>query len=237
MLTAEAEREEKQMDQKKIGNFIAKLRKEKGMTQKELADRLCVSDKTVSKWECGNSLPEITLLGTLCEALDSNVNELLSGEKIADTEYSKKAEENMMNLMADSRKNGKAEFIFGIILAVVLIVLLGLGVQSFGGGSGVKLGYYIDVPSFFFLVLGCSAFGMIAGEKTLMGFLKVAEALVIPFGVIETMIQMLYVLYQLDDMAYLGPNIAVASITILYAVVIYVVVRLIRFRKERQKVC
>lgn len=62
MLTAEAEREEKQMDQKKIGNFIAKLRKEKGMTQRELADILCVSDKTVSKWECGNSLPEITLL-------------------------------------------------------------------------------------------------------------------------------------------------------------------------------
>lgn len=82
MLTAEAEREEKQMDQKKIGNFIAKLRKEKGMTQRELADILCVSDKTVSKWECGNSLPEITLLGTLCEALDSNVNELLSGEKL-----------------------------------------------------------------------------------------------------------------------------------------------------------
>ncbi len=43
------------MDQKKIGNFIAKLRKEKGMTQRELADRLCVSDKTVSKWECGVS--------------------------------------------------------------------------------------------------------------------------------------------------------------------------------------
>ena len=142
-----------------------------------------------------------------------------------------------MNLMADSRKNGKAEFVFGIILAVVLIVLLGLGVQSFGGGTGVKIGYYIDVPSFLSLILGCLAFGMIAGEKTLMGFLKVAEALVIPFGVIETMIQMLYVLYQLDDMAYLGPNIAVASITILYAVVIYVVVRLIRFRKERQKVC
>ena len=55
MLTAEAEREEKQMDQKKIGNFIAKLRKEKGITQRELADILCVSDKTVSKWECGVS--------------------------------------------------------------------------------------------------------------------------------------------------------------------------------------
>ena len=237
MLTAEAEREEKQMDQKKIGNFIAKLRKEKGMTQRELADRLCVSDKTVSKWECGNSLPEITLLGTLCEALDSNVNELLSGEKIVDTEYSKKAEENMMNLIADSRKNGKAEFIFGIILAVVLIILLGLGVQSVGGGSGVKIGYYIDVPSLFFLVLGCLAFGMIAVEKTLMGFLRVAEALVIPFSVMETMIQMLYVLHHVNEITKLGPNVAVALCSTLYALIIYVVVRLIRFRKERQKVC
>ncbi|MCU6745500.1 hypothetical protein OCV77_13565 [Suilimivivens aceti] len=143
----------------------------------------------------------------------------------------------MMNLIADSRKNGKAEFIFGIILAVVLIVLLGLGVQSFGGGSGVKIGYYIDVPSLFFLVLGCLAFGMIAVEKTLMGFLRVAEALVIPFSVMETMIQMLYVLHHVNEITKLGPNVAVALCSTLYALIIYVVVRLIRFRKERQKVC
>lgn len=221
------------MDQKKIGSFIAKLRKEKGMTQKELAEKLCVSDKTVSKWECGNSLPEITLHGTLCEVLDSNINELLSGEKIADTEYSRKAEENMMNLMADSKKSGKVEFILGVTLAVVLLMLLGFGVQSFGGGTGIKIGCYIDVLSFFFLALGCLAFGMIAGERSVMGFLKVTEKLVVPLGMIETLIQMIFVLYRLDDVAYLGSNVAVAMITILYALMIYVIARLIRFRKEQ----
>ena len=225
------------MSQNNIGEFIQQSRKARGFTQKDLGDRIGVSDKTISKWENGNSIPDTSILNELCATLDINVNELLSGEKLTPEIYSMKAEENMMNLIADSRKNGKAEFIFGIILAVVLIVLLGLGVQSFGGGSGVKIGYYIDVPSLLFLVLGCLAFGMIAVEKTLMGFLRVAEALVIPFSVMETMIQMLYVLHHVNEITMLGPNVAVALCSTLYALIIYVVVRLIRFRKERQKVC
>ena len=118
------------MDQKKIGNFIAKLRKEKGMTQRELADRLCVSDKTVSKWECGNSLPEITLLGTLCEALDSNVNELLSGEKIVDTEYSKKAEENIVNLVKEAQESKKKIVMSALVAGLVIIAAVPLFVVA-----------------------------------------------------------------------------------------------------------
>lgn len=66
------------------------------LTQRQLADALSISDKTISKWECGKGLPEASLMLPLCEALDITVNDLLSGEKVFSTDYQKKAEENMM---------------------------------------------------------------------------------------------------------------------------------------------
>lgn len=71
------------MDQKKTGSFIAGLRKEKGLTQQELADRLRISNKTVSKWECGEGMPDITLLPTLAAELGVTADDLLRGEKAA----------------------------------------------------------------------------------------------------------------------------------------------------------
>ncbi len=69
------------MDQLKIGKFIAEERKSKEFTQRELADKLGISDKTISKWERGNGFPEISLLLPLCKELEITVNELLSGER------------------------------------------------------------------------------------------------------------------------------------------------------------
>lgn len=71
------------MDIKKIGNFIKESRKTKGYKQKELADILHISDKTVSRWETGSGLPEMSMLMPLCEALEISINELLNGEKQA----------------------------------------------------------------------------------------------------------------------------------------------------------
>ena len=65
------------------------------MTQLQLAEKLGVSDKTVSRWECGKGMPELSILMPLCEVLEINVNELLSGEFLTQESYSKKAEENM----------------------------------------------------------------------------------------------------------------------------------------------
>ncbi len=87
------------MNQEKIGKFIATLRKEQSMTQKELAQKLGVSDKTVSKWETGRGLPEISIMQSLCETLDVSINELLSGEKLDVSSYREKAEENISTLM------------------------------------------------------------------------------------------------------------------------------------------
>ena len=82
------------MDQEKIGRFIQKLRKEKNITQNELADKLLVTENAIGNWENGRRMPDYSILKELCEILDTNVNELLSGEKIQN--YKEKAEENLI---------------------------------------------------------------------------------------------------------------------------------------------
>ena len=87
------------MDQVIVGKFISQERKRKGYTQKQLSEKLGISDKTVSKWERGNGFPEVSLLLPLCRELDITVNELLAGERVSEEDYRKKAEENMVNLV------------------------------------------------------------------------------------------------------------------------------------------
>ena len=117
------------MDQIKIGKFIASMRKEQSYTQRQLADMLGISDKTVSKWERGNGLPEVSLMLPLCETLRISVNELLSGQRLTDSEYKNKAEENMMNLVKEKEESRKkivlsAAVCFLTILSGVTLVLL-----------------------------------------------------------------------------------------------------------------
>ena len=84
------------MDQIKIGKFIASCRKELGMTQAGLAEKLGISDRAVSKWETGKSLPDSGIMLDLCGFLNINVNELLSGERIMAETYDQRAEENLL---------------------------------------------------------------------------------------------------------------------------------------------
>lgn len=93
------------MDQARIGKFIAETRKAQRLTQRQLADALSISDKTVSKWETGRGLPEVSLMLPLCAALSITVNDLLSGERVGEGDYQKKAEENMMELMRENAEN------------------------------------------------------------------------------------------------------------------------------------
>lgn len=156
------------MDQIRIGKFIAAARKARGMTQKQLAEQLSISDKTVSKWERGKGLPEVALMLPLCEALQITVNDLLSGEKISENNYQKKAEENMMSLMQENQENKKhlaLSVICGVITVIAVcalvviaaymsiptaarIALIVLAVATGAAGVGaaavldVKAGYY-----------------------------------------------------------------------------------------------
>lgn len=109
------------MDQIRIGKFIAESRKARNLTQRQLADVLSISDKTISKWECGKGLPEVSLMLPLCAALDITVNDLLSGEKVSSTDYQMKAEGNMINLMKENEENRK-RMALSIITGVITII-------------------------------------------------------------------------------------------------------------------
>ena len=93
------------MEPTRIGRFIAERRKALGLTQRQLAEQLSVSDKAVSKWETGRGLPDVLLMPPLCAALGITVNDLLSGERVGEGDYRKKAEENMMELMRENAEN------------------------------------------------------------------------------------------------------------------------------------
>jgi len=95
------------MDQVKIGQFIATCRKERGMTQANLAEKLGITDRAVSKWETGRSLPDSGIMLELCKFLHINVNELLSGEKIMTETYDKMAEKNLLNMKRDMEEQNR----------------------------------------------------------------------------------------------------------------------------------
>lgn len=83
------------MDQIKIGKFIAALRKEQGLTQEQLGERLGVTNKTVSRWENGNYMPDVEMLSLLSEEFGVSVNELISGERLAAEDFKKAADSNL----------------------------------------------------------------------------------------------------------------------------------------------
>lgn len=109
------------MDQVRIGRFIAEERKKKGWTQKQLAEKLNISDKTVSKWECGNGFPEVSLLLPLCDELGITVNDLLSGEVVSGEDYQKKAENNMIDMIQEKEANRK-QFRLTLTLGAVSLI-------------------------------------------------------------------------------------------------------------------
>ena len=92
------------MDQEKIGKFIAECRKAKKITQSELAEQLGVTDRSISNWENGKNMPDLSLFKPLCEILEITINELLSGEKINKSKYQEKFEENIVNTINYTNK-------------------------------------------------------------------------------------------------------------------------------------
>lgn len=119
------------MNQRKIGVFISELRKEKNLTQQELADKLGVSDRTVGNWENGRNMPDLSLFKPLCKELGITINELLSGEKIGMDKYQEKFEENIVNTIDYSTKriNKYSKFIslslivFGLFISLSAIMI------------------------------------------------------------------------------------------------------------------
>lgn len=139
------------------------------MTQKQLADALSISDKTVSKWECGKGLPEVSLMLPLCEALRITVNDLLTGARVSEVEYQKKAEENMMNLMKENEEN-KKRMVLSIVCGLVTIIAV---------CALVVIASYIEMPTaarvamiMFAIVTGVAGVGAAAALEVKAGYFE-----------------------------------------------------------------
>ena len=229
------------LDSTKTGSFISEMRKDKGLTQKQLADIVGVSDKAVSRWETGKGLPDTSIMPELCKALDINVNELLSGERLNAEAYSGKAEEIMVDLVKDvqnKRKARKAELL-GLIFGVLLLLIGLFGIMVVGGSQIV---YFIDAPSFIMvlaiqlIILAAGgeigsfvkAFKLVFRSKSLVESevmenvakceyaIKIAQKAAILGGVISNIIGFVTVFAIVWRKAYdvLGPNMAVAVLSL-----------------------
>ena len=157
------------MNQVKIGKFIAECRKNKKLTQSELAEKLNITDRAISKWETGKGMPDSSIMLNLCDELGINVNELLSGEMIEMKDYDKKAEELLLEMAKKEEKNNKkllfsmytilftslTFFLFTILITILfipegpeqlIIILISTIILLIAGFTALKLeveaGYY-----------------------------------------------------------------------------------------------
>ena len=116
------------MDQIKIGKFISKCRKEKNLTQMQLAEKLGITDRAISKWETGKSLPDSSIMLELCEMLGITVNDLLSGEVVTMSNYNEKLERNLISMVKEKEKADKQllsmEIFIGVLVSLILFSLV-----------------------------------------------------------------------------------------------------------------
>lgn len=112
------------MDQIKIGKFIADCRKKQGLTQMQLAEKLGITDRAVSKWENGRSLPDSSLMLELCEILKITVNDLLCGEVVAMDNYNKEMENKLIEMFRQKEEADKRLLKLEIVLGIIAILPL-----------------------------------------------------------------------------------------------------------------
>lgn len=116
------------MDQIKIGKFIAECRKKNNLTQAQLAERLNITDRAISKWENGKSMPDSSIMLELCSELNISVNDLLCGEKISKDAYNKQLEQNIIDMIKQKEASDKRlltmEIVMGVLISIVFFALI-----------------------------------------------------------------------------------------------------------------
>ena len=135
------------MNQEKIGKFIAKLRKEKKLTQEQLAEKLGVTAKSVSRWENGVCLPDVSLFKDLCNILEITLNDFFAGEKIKEEKFKEQADNNLFNALENSsftlkerieyfgKKWDKEHF---VELTIAMIIIVGFIIYGFIKDNGIQ---------------------------------------------------------------------------------------------------
>lgn len=216
------------MQQEKTGVFIQTLRKEQGKTQRELAEQIGVSDKTVSKWETGKGFPDISNLDLLCEALGISINELLSGERLSDSSYPEKAEENIMDLIQENEKHKKGtmlQIIAGASLFLLAILIL-FYVPT------ISIGDYFDMVSLAEWFLISFAVTLAGGKKNLRGMLLIFQKAAIPAGVFVSLLYLISVFSVTDPMSEFIAKLITSALSSFYGVLAYLLLIPVKGRVE-----
>ena len=127
------------MDQIKIGKFISECRKKENLTQAQLAERLNITDRAVSKWENGKAMPDSSIMLDLCSFLNISVNELLRGEKINMENNNKQNEELLLSLAKELERKNKTiwKSMWAIMTVSIIALLAGLTITAFVIPEGV----------------------------------------------------------------------------------------------------
>ncbi len=112
------------MDQVKIGKFIAECRRKHKLTQNQLAEKLQITDRAISKWENGKSMPDSSIMLKLCDILQITVNDLLCGEVVTMDNYNKKLEANLLEAIKQKEQADKRLLLSEVITGIVLIVIM-----------------------------------------------------------------------------------------------------------------
>ena len=135
------------MDQVKIGGFIRDKRKEQNLTQMQLAEKLGITDRAVSKWETGRSLPDAAIMPELCGLLGITVNDLLCGEVVSMENYNEQTEKALLEMAGQKeqadRRLLKAEVVIGVVSTLFLFALLAVGIVFM----------YLEQPVWIFFLL------------------------------------------------------------------------------------
>ena len=213
------------MNQTEIGQFIANCRREKNMTQAQLAVKLNITDRAVSKWETGKSMPDSSIMLELCDILDITVNELLSGERVGvenAENYQKKADENLIALKKRDEnnlsKNMRVFILFSSALAIGIIVCAICDIAI----SGTFTWSLIPVSSIIFAWVVCFPV-IILGKRGIAGSLTALSIFIFPY---------LYILGELVEVrAVFSIGAVMSVISIVYLWLIFAVFRRLRARK------
>lgn len=144
------------MDQIKIGKFINQCRKEKKLTQTELAEKLNITDRAISKWENGICLPDSGTMLALCEILNITINDLFSGEKVDMNDYYKKAEQNLLAMQKLKEEADKRLLrVETIITSLTLLIYITLVMIVIFNDLSEKLSALILIPLTIFVFMIC----------------------------------------------------------------------------------
>ncbi len=200
------------MNQIEIGKFIAKCRKEKNLTQAQLAEKLNITDRAVSKWETGKSMPDSSIMLELCEILGITVNELLSGVEINMEDYEKKADENLIVLKRKDENNMTKNVIISILFSATLLIgimvclicniaISGNLTWSFIPASSIVFAWVISFPS------------IILGKRGIIVSLISLSVFILPY------LFLLGSLLKVKEVFSIGAAMAVTSIVFLWIIV------------------